>query len=74
MKYTNFNITQNPSKLVKVIFSFENIIPLEAFPTQVYLLLSADNFIQAWNRTIAPGLDQYHFDVRIALFFVEFRH
>ncbi|KAF9058881.1 hypothetical protein BDP27DRAFT_1453650 [Rhodocollybia butyracea] len=63
VNYTLLKNDHNPSKLVQTIFSFENLVPLEAFPTQVYLLLSAENFTQAWNRTIAPGLDEYHFDL-----------
>ncbi|KAF9062280.1 hypothetical protein BDP27DRAFT_1483400 [Rhodocollybia butyracea] len=53
VKYTPLKNIHNPSKLVQTIFAFENLVPLEAFPTQ------------AWNRTIAPGLHEYHFDAEL---------
>ncbi|KAJ3911576.1 hypothetical protein F5877DRAFT_85783, partial [Lentinula edodes] len=64
VKYTKFDWKKQPVKIFQAM-TWENVIPLQAFPSHVYTFLSQDNFIHVWNRSIAPGLDsdERHVDV-----------
>ncbi|KAH7877665.1 uncharacterized protein C8R40DRAFT_1067833 [Lentinula edodes] len=62
VKYTKFDWKKQPVKIFQAM-TWENVIPLEAFPSHVYTFLSQDNFIHVWNRSIAPGLDERHVDL-----------
>ncbi|KAJ4491412.1 hypothetical protein C8J55DRAFT_556996 [Lentinula edodes] len=62
VKYTKFDWKKQPVKIFQAM-TWENDIPLQAFPSHVYTFLSQDNFIHVWNCSIAPGLDERHVDV-----------